>query len=158
MANNHKSLVTQIQADEKVLNANQRAMEKVKLHYQCKCAHRDPNGSFALNTPGQNSKKSQFTGAPLYMCRVCKKSLDISNIPEEKFNEAMAIIDSVCDLSKMYLNLSTEKDLDLLKDIAKLQYKINNMVPDMYKTIRKGGNKKKNKNNNPMSGMIEVGR
>ena len=92
------------------------------------------------------------------MCRVCKKSLDISNIPEEKFAEALAIIDSVCDLSKMYLNLSTEKDLDLLKDIAKLQYKINNMLPDMYKTIRKGGNKKKNKNNNPMSGMIEVGR
>ena len=63
MANSHKSLVTQIQADEKLLLANRRAMDKVQLQFQCKCAHRDANGSFALSVPsGPNSKKSSFTG------------------------------------------------------------------------------------------------
>ena len=101
MANSHKSLVTQIQADEKLLIANRRAMDKVQLHFQCKCAHRDSNGSFALNVPGQNPKKSQFTGAPLYRCRVCKKELDISNISEDEFMKALDLVNRVCDLSKI---------------------------------------------------------
>lgn len=157
MANSHKSLVTQIQADEKVLIANERAMGKVRLQFQCKCAHRDANGSFALNVPGPNSKKSQYTGAPLYRCRVCKKELDISNISEEEFMKALDTINRVYDLSKMYLDLRSEKDQEMLKTLSKQQYRINSTLVDAFKTIRKGGNKKK-KNNNPMSGMIEVGR
>lgn len=159
MANNsHKSLVTQIQADEKVLLANRRAMDKVQLQFQCKCAHRDANGSFALSVPGQNPKRSSFTGAPLYRCRVCKKELDISNISEEEFNKALDCINRVYDLSKMYLDLRSEKDQETLATLSKQQYRMNAMLPDAFKTIRKGGRKKKNNNNNPMSGMIEVGR
>jgi hypothetical protein len=159
MANSHKSLVTQIQADEKLLLANRRAMDKVQLQFQCKCAHRDSNGSFALAVPsGQNPKKSQYTGAPLYRCRVCKKELDISNISEEEFMKSLDVINRVCDLSKMYLDLRSEKDQETLKAFSKLQYRMNSMVPDAYKTIRKGGHKKKQGNNNPMSGMIEVSR
>lgn len=159
MANSHKSIVTQIQADEKVLIANQRAMDKVRLQFQCKCPHRDANGSFALAVPsGQNSKKSQFTGAPLYRCRVCKKELDISNISEEEFMKALDCINRVYDLSKMYLDLHSEKDQETLVTLSKQQYRMNAMLPDAFRTIRKGGRRKKNKNNNPMSGMIEVGR
>ena len=159
MSNSHKSLVTQIQADEKVLIANQRAMDKVRLQFQCKCAHRDANGSFALSVPsGPNAKKSQFTGAPLYRCRVCKKELDISNISAEKFNEAMDLINRVYDLSKMHLDLRSEKDQETLAALSKQQYRLNSTLPDAFNTICKGGKKKKNRNNNPMSDMIVVGR
>lgn len=158
MGNSHKSLVTQIQADEKVLTANQRAMEKVKLQYQCKCAHRDANGVIALNPPGQGGKKSPYTGAPLYRCRICKKELDISNISEEEFLKALDIVNRVYDLSKMYLDLRGEKDQEMLKDLSKRQYRDNTTLPDAYNAIRQGGRKKKKKQNNPMSGMIEVGR
>ncbi len=158
MGNSHKSLVTQIQADEKVLIANQRAMDKVRLQFQCKCAHRDANGSFALNVPGQNAKRSQYTGAPMYKCRVCKKELDISNISEEEFMKALDCINRVYDLSKMYLDLRGEKDQEMLKTLSKQQYRINSTLIDAFKTIRQGGRKKKQKNNNPMNGMIEVGR
>lgn len=158
MSSSHKSLVTQIKADEKILLANRRAMDKVQLQFQCKCAHRDGNGGFALSVPsGQNPRKSQFNGAPLYRCQVCGKELDISNISEEEFNRAFDIVNRVIDLSKMHLDLNSEKDLDTLKTLSKMQYRMNAMLPDAHKTIRKGGRKKKN-NNNPMSGMIEVGR
>ena len=158
MANSHKSLVTQIQADEKVVIANERAMEKVRLQFQCKCTHRDANGSFALIVPsGNNSKKSPYTGAPLYRCRICKKELDISNISEEEFAKALDCINRVYDLGKMHLDLRAEKDQETLTTLSKLQYRNNSMLPDVYKTIRKGGRKNKNKhNNNPMSGLIEV--
>ena len=157
MANSHKSLVTQIQADEKLMHANQRAMEKVELQFQSRCAHRDANGSFALNVPGHNSKKSPYTGAPLYRCKVCKKELDISNISEDEFTKSLDCINRVFDLTKMYLDLRTEKDQETLVLISKLQYRINSILPDAFKTIRKGGRKKKT-NNNPNSGYIEVGR
>lgn len=156
--NSHKALVTQIQADESILKANQRAMEKVQLQYMCKCAHRDANGSFALSVPsGPNPRKSQYTGAPLYRCRVCKRELDISNISEDDFNRSLDCINRVYDLAKMYLDLRNEKDRELLKTLSKQQYRMNSLLPDAYKTIRKGGHKK-NKSTNPMSGMIEVGR
>ena len=160
MSNSHKSLVTQIQADEKVLLANRRAMDKVQLQFQCKCAHRDANGSFALSVPsGPNPKKSPVTGAPLYRCRVCKKELDISNISEEEFIKALDCINRVYDLAKMYLDLRNEKDQETLATLSKQQYRMNAMLPDAYKTIRKGGRKKKNNNNNnPASQYIEVGR
>lgn len=159
MANSHKALVTQIQADEKVLLANRRAMDKVQLQFQCKCAHRDANGSFALIVPqgGGNAKKSRFTGAPLYRCRICKKELDISNISEEEFERSMDCINRVMDLGKMYLDLKSEKDQETLVTLSKQQYRLNSVMPDVYKTLRKG-NRKKKSNNNPMSGMIEVSR
>ena len=158
MANAHKALVTQIMADEKVLIANRKAMDKVQLQYQCKCSHRDANGSFALTAPSGNSKKSPYTGAPLYRCRICKKEIDISNINEDKFAEALECMNSVCDIGKMYLDLNSEKDRETLSMISKLQYKLNALMPDLYGTIRKGGRKKKKGNDNPMSGLIEVGR
>ena len=159
MSNSHKSLVTQIQADEKVVLANERAMEKVRSQFQCKCTHRDANGSFALIVPsGPNAKKSPYTGAPLYRCRICKKELDISNIGEDEFARALNCIDRVFDLGKMHLDLRSEKDQETLGTLSKQQYRATNTLPDVYKTIRKGGRKNKNKNKNPMGDVMEVRR
>ena len=141
------------------LLANQHAMDKVRLQFQCKCAHRDANGSFALSVPsGQNSKRSPYNGAPLYRCRVCKKELDISNISEEEFTKALDIVNRVYDLGKMYLDLRSEKDQETLVSLSKQQYRTISTLPDVFKTIRKGGKKKKNRNNNPMSDAIIVDR
>ena len=158
MANNvHKDLVTQLQANEKIIDSNERAMSKVRLHTQCTCTHRDANGAFALIPPSHNGKKSR-RGNPVYRCRVCKKELDISNISEEAFFDALDIINSVYDIGKMYLDLKSEKDRKTLRRLSKQQYKINSMLPDVYKTIRKGGKKKNKGNNSPYAGVIGVSR
>ncbi len=158
MANAHKALATQILADEKVLIANRKAMDKVQLQYQSRCSHRDANGSFALIAPSGGGKKSPYTGAPLYRCRICKKELDISNIDEKRFMESLDCINNVIDIGKLQLDLSSEKDQKMLETLGKMQYKLNTVIKDTYETIRKGGRKKKKTNNNPMSGLIEVGR
>ena len=159
MGNSYKALATQILADGKVVNANERAMSTVRIESQCKCVHRDSNGGFALIVPsGGNVKKSKYTGAPLYTCKLCQKEIDVSNISEEEFERALNVIDRVCDLSKMHLNFSTEADQDLWKSVSKQQFKLLTIIEKCYRTIRKGGRKKKKNNNNPMSGLIEVSR
>lgn len=158
MGKSHKTLVTQIQADEKVMLANEHAISKVKDQLQCKCTHRDANGSFALIAPsGNHAKKSPYTNAPLYRCRICKKEIDISNIAEDTFNASLNCLDSLIDICKMYLNTDNEKDLDTLKKYSKLQYRMKQLLVDGYRTTRKGGKKKKNRNN-PDGDLIYVDR
>lgn len=159
MAHSHKKIVTEIQADEKVMLANRKAMDKVQIQYQCKCPHRDANGGLALIVPnGKNAKKSPFTGAPLYMCKVCKKELDISNISEEEFARSLDVINRVFELSKMHLDIGIEKDQETLTQLAKMEYRNIAVLPDAFKTIRKGGRRNKKKSNNPSSDYIEVNR
>lgn len=159
MGSNYKSLANQILADNKVVSANERAMSTVRIESQCKCVHRDSNGAFALIVnSGGNVKKSRYTGAPLYMCRLCQKEIDVSTISEEEFERALNVIDRVCDLSKMHLNFSTESDQDLWKSLSKQQFKLHTIIDKCFKTIRKGGRKKKKDNNNSMNNLMDVAR
>lgn len=156
MAKKHKAMVDEIIANEKLLISNHRALDKVQFTSQCTCCHRDANGSFALIVPGPNGKKSSITGAPLYTCKICKKEIDISNITEAEFEKAYDVFDRVCDVSKLQLDVNTEKDEKLHKRLKKFQY----MMPeirDAYKGISKGRGKKKNKNKGN-HGFVEVGR
>ena len=160
MANNAvvKALATQISADRKRALENHRALDKVRLNYQCKCPHRDMNGAFALNPPqGNNPKKNPFTGKALYRCRQCEKELDISQIPQEDYQKALDTIDRILDIGKMHMDLNSERDRDLLELVSKMQYQIQSTIPDLYKAIC-NGNKRKKKPNNHMSGMVSVGR
>lgn len=160
MANNQtaKALTTQVTAAKKRANENLKALDKVKLDYQCHCAHRDQNGAFALNPPqGHNPKRNPFTDKALYRCRICEKELDISTIPEDDFKRGLDVIDRVLDIGKMHLDLNSARDRDLLELVSKLQYQLQSTLPDLYKAICSGGKRKK-KPNNPMSGMVVVGR
>ena len=158
MSNNvQKDLVTQIQANEKLVDSNERAMAKVRLHTQCTCTHRDSNGAFALIPPSHNGKRSR-RGNPVYRCRICKKELDISNIAEDAFNDALDILNSVYDLGKMHLDLKSEKDRKTLRRLSKQQYKMNAVMPDVYRVIRKGGKKKDKGNNSQYAGIVNVSR
>lgn len=160
MANNTtaKALATQVAASKKKIKENLRAMDKVKLHVQCQCPHRDMNGAYALIPPQGNSpKKNPFTGKALYRCRSCEKELDISTIAEEDYKKAINTIDRILDIGKMHFDLNTERDRDLLEHVSRLQYQIQATIPDLYKSICSGGKRKK-RPNNPMSGMVSVGR
>lgn len=160
MANNStaKALATQISADKKRANENHRALDKVRLNYQCKCAHRDMNGAFALNPPqGNKPKQNPFTGKALYRCRICEKELDISQIVQEDYQRALDTIDRILDIGKMHMDLNTERDRELLTLVAKMQYQLQSTIPDLYKAIC-NGNKRKKRPNNLMSGMVSVGR
>lgn len=153
-----KSLATQVLADKKRTLENRRALDKVTLHTQCKCAHRDTNGAFALNPPqGNNPRKNPFTGKPLYRCRMCDKELDISQIPQEDYERALNTVDRILDIAKMHMDLNARRDEDLIQLVSRLQYQLASTVPDLYKAICNNGKRKK-KPNNPMSGMVSVGR
>lgn len=148
MANPYKQLSTKVQSQNKMIRLNRKTIEKAELQLQCACAHRDQNGAISIDTPhGPNAQKSRFTGAPLYRCRECFKQLDLAKIEQQRFDEGLNTINCVIDIGKMRLDCKNEKDRELLNSLASLQFQLNSLMPDLYKTIVKnqGGNKKKNR-------------
>ena len=145
--NAYKTLQTRVQSQVKLLKANEKSIEKARLQMQCACVHRDGNGAISLNSPqgGGDGNKSRITGAPLYTCRECHKKLDLSQIKQEDFDLALDVLDRICDISKIRLDCKTDRDRDLLNDIATFQYQLNDLMRNLYNSAVKGGNKKKNK-------------
>lgn len=147
MATNfNKALYNSIKEKGKLITTNERTIENIRLQSKCECVHRDLNNSFSLIPPkgGQNAKKSEFTGAPMYRCKTCEQWIDLSAIPEERLR---ASIDCICNLlhvSKMKLDPNSDKDEKTRKKIAKLLFRLQTLVPDLYRTLDK--NKRKNKN------------
>ena len=144
--NAYKILQAKIHSQGELLRANEKAMKTARLQQRCSCPHKDANGAISLNSPGgPNAKKSPITGAPLYMCRECGGFLDISQIPEEDFKKAMDVLVRVCDLAKMKVNCSSEKEQQLFNQIGLLQYQLQTLMPDLYNGIVKktGGRKEK---------------
>ena len=147
-----KSLVTQLQANTKMVRDNRKAMDRAELEIQCSCIHKDANGAFALiPQQGKNVERSKYTGAPYYICRLCGKKIDISRISDEDIERAIDVIDRQMDISKMALNLDIEKVGKMKKTLGKLQYKVLTTVKDVHAVSRS----KKQKKHNHGDSLIE---
>ena len=148
MGKEQKSLVTQVQANAKMLRDNEKAMDRVRLENQCFCIHKDANGSFALIPPqGKNGPRNPHTGAPYYTCRLCHKKIDISRISEEEILKAIDTIDRQMDISKMQIDIENEKDRKMKRTLGKIQFKNITTVKDVHTLSVRGGNKKKKRRN-----------
>ncbi len=160
MANPYKVLVTKVAAQNKLLRANERSMVRAKLQMQCACAHRDSNGAISLNSPqgGPNARKSKVTGAPLYVCRECFREIDVSPISEADLNSALDTLNRVFDISKIRLDVKTDRDQALLTQIANLQFETNDLVPNLYNAIVKSGNKGKKKQRSQYADTVRISR
>lgn len=145
MPNPYKTLQTKVQSQQKLLRANEKSISRARLQVQCACVHRDGNGAISLNSPqgGPNAKKSKFTGNALYTCRECFKDIDVSPIKQEDFDAAIDTIDRICDIAKIRLDCKTDRDRELLNDIASFQFQLRELMPNLFSTVTKGGKKKK---------------
>lgn len=157
--NVYKALQTKILAQGKLLRANEKGMKKAGLQMRCACTHHDGNGAISLNSPqgGPNAEKSKFTGAPLYMCRECYAKIDVSPISQEDFDKAIDTINRVLEIGKIKMDIRTDRDRELSEEVAEFQFKLHDMVPNIYSAIAKGGKKKKEKRS-PYAGMVSISR
>lgn len=120
---------------------------KQKLKLRCKCQHIDENGKTMLFR--SENQKSDITGNPLFVCRLCGSYLDIYEVTEEELKSAIDTISRAADVIKMRLrpNLS-EEDAEKYKKIWKLQYLMKSgEFIDLFKAARR-----RNKNNKRSNG------
>ena len=116
--------------------------EEKKL--QCKCSHCDTNGNPAVFK--HPNATSPVTNNPLFVCRICKKYLDIYEVSQEEFDRAVDIIDRSADVVKIRLNpstRSTEEDQKLYRSVYKMQYFVTGKFVDLVKAARTRNTKKK---------------
>ena len=141
-AQNKKAVMIKNSIDD--IHQIERGTIKEKTKLQCKCFHCDQNGNPAIFK--HPSATSEVTGNPLFVCRICNKYLDIYDVREEDFNEAVDRIDRVCDVIKIRLNVtdrSSESDIKLYNRVWKTQMFVTGKFRDLFKATKKRNNKKK---------------
>ena len=121
------------------------AKENTKL--RCKCPHTDENGKALLFR--SDNKKSEFTGNPLFVCRLCGAYLDIGELTEEDLASAIDKVSCAAEIVKMRLRPDTsEDDADIYKSVWKTEYFLKDKFLDLFKAARRRNNKKRNNNSN----------
>ena len=122
------------------------AKEKTKL--RCKCPHVAENGKAMLFR--SDNKKSDITGNPLFVCRLCGAYLDIGELDEDDLNTAIDRICRASDIIKMRLRPATsDDDANNYKAIWKIEYMLRSgKFSDLFKAARRRNNKKRNNNGN----------
>lgn len=115
---------------------------KQKLKLRCKCQHVDESGKTVLFR--SDNKKSEYTGNPLFVCRICGSYLDIGEITDEDLAVAADTICRAADVIKMRLRpAQNEEDEESFKTMWKLQYMLkSDKFKDLFRAARR-----RNKNN-----------
>ena len=117
------------------------AKEKTKL--RCKCSHTDENGKTLLYR--SDNKKSEFTGNPLFVCRLCGAYLDIGELTEEDLASAIDKVACASEIIKMRLRPDiNEDDEAAFKSVWKTEYFLKDKFPDLFKAARRRNTKKRN--------------
>lgn len=107
-------------------------MEKLK----CECTH-TKHGEPTI-TPMHNRRNGELT----YMCTACtKENINLKRHDEDVIDNAIKIVDSMCDVIKLSIDVGSEKDREIGEEIAKLQFSARNHLKKLYLgALRKGVN------------------
>ena len=119
---------------------------KEKIKIRCKCPHVDENGKSTLF---RSDKKSDITGNPLFVCRLCGAYLDIGEITDDEIIKSIDTINRMCEIIKMRLRPEvSEDDDDDFKTVWKILYSLKGgKLSDLFKAARRRNNKKRMGNN-----------
>ena len=127
------------------LNKSERSISKVKEEAKSQCTH-TLHGDPALVPSNEPRSEGQLK----YTCKLCQKPLTISSISDEELQNACNIIDRAIDIIKISAaSINNEEESDLIKKLAKTQYRVrNDLVPTYKAAIKKNGRHSKRNNNN----------
>lgn len=127
---------------------------KEKLKVRCQCQHVDEGGKAVLFK--SDKEKSPYTGAPLFVCRICGQYIDISEITEEKLEDSMDTIARAGDIIKMRLRAEqNEEDEKNLKRVSKIIYDMRSgKFRDLFRAARKRNNNGRRNGGGGDSGFI----
>ena len=135
-----------IKKQVEMIDKQEKSLSKIRETMKSKCTHTDKNGDLDI-VQAKNRQKGEFK----YICRRCRKELDLSKIPEDVLTSALDIVDRACDVIKLSLDTDREDDQDILKNVSKTQYRCRNDIKKLYAASlqknQKGGKRKDRRNN-----------
>jgi len=127
------------QAEE--IDRQNKKFNKYREELKAKCTH-TRNGELTL-VRGKNSNNGEL----VYICKQCKKELHFNQMSEAELQEACNKIDSAIDVIKVNANPNNENDVEMLKKMAKTQYRLGEIVA-YYKAATSRNNKHRGNGNN----------
>lgn len=134
MANSIKKQMDAIDRQEKDLR-------NVREVIKSECSH-TKNGDLDI-VPKQNRQNGELK----YICRKCKKELDLKKIDEDTLTNACDIIDRAIDVIKLSLDTNREDEEKILRKMAKTQYRVRNDIKKFYAASLKKNRNGSGKNN-----------
>jgi hypothetical protein len=141
---------TNIKKQVEAIDKQDRNLKVLREQMKSKCPHTDKNGDLDI-VPKQNRQNGELT----YICKRCQKTLNLKKISPEQLAQACEIVDNACDVIKLSLDTQKEADLEILKRIGKVQYRVRNEVQKYYdaslKKNKSGGKGKGRGGNNESS-------
>lgn len=146
-----------IKKRRKLINEQKLQLDKSNEKNKCDCPH-TVHGDIDC-VPSNNRRQGHLD----YICKSCNKDLNFNKIPEATLREACTTVDNAIDTIKISLDLSNEKDAEVLEKLAECQYRIRNQIVQLYgKSLQKQGTgRRKNRNDRDVDSSWtkpEVGR
>jgi hypothetical protein len=126
------------------VDKQEKQLKIIREQLKAKCDH-SKNGE--PDIVPSNDRES--TRRLAYVCRRCKKYIDLTKIPEDELSKACTTIDNACDVIKITLNKENEADAKVLKKVAKVQFRVRNEIAQLYgAALKRNRNGKKRNNDN----------
>jgi len=126
------------------IDKQEKQLGRLREEIKAKCTH-TRNGELQL-VPSNNRQPGELK----YFCKVCRKEITLSKLPEETLTNAIDALDRACDVIKISLDANREDDAKILKRISKTQFRLRNELLPLYGASLKKSNRgaKRNNNNN----------
>ena len=118
---------TNIKKQVEAIDKQDRNLKVLREQMKSKCPHTDKNGDLDI-VPKQNRQNGELT----YVCKRCQKVLNLKKISPDELRHACEVIDNACDVIKLSLDTQKDVDLDILKKMGKVQYRVRNEVEKFY--------------------------
>ena len=136
---------TNIKKQVEAIDKQDQNLKVVREQLKSRCPHTDKNGDLDI-VRKQNSQDGELK----YICRRCKKELNLKKIPENDLQAACDTIDRACDVIKLSLDTQRDGDKEILKRVSKVQYRARNEIMKLYgASLKKNkGNSRSNRRNN----------
>lgn len=137
-----------IKKSVEAIEKQERNMKTLLEQAKSQCNH-TKNGDLDI-VPANNRQQGELK----YICRKCKKTLDLRKIPEDELRGSCDCIDRAIDVVKLQLDPNKEADAEILKRVAKVQYRVRNDIIKLYAASLKknrGNNKNSSNYNNDSS-------
>jgi hypothetical protein len=133
-----------IKKQSEELDKQEKHFGKYKEELKAKCTH-TRNGELTL-VPKKDGNKD---GELVYVCKQCRKVLRFSRIDENDLQKSIDLIDQAIDIIKASANTNNENDDEMVKRMAKVQYRLRNDIMPYYKAATSRNNRgNKNRDNN----------
>ena len=116
---------------------------------KCLCSHQKKNQPSLVKRDGS-----------IYTCKQCEKdniNLSPEVLNQQKIDDAITVLDNVCDILKLNLRTDNPDDLKILNKVAKTQFFLRFMLNPLVAALKKrNGKSKKDKHEDNTWGKSRV--